>query len=141
MLNKFQLIHHQKTEKKSNKADITLSFTMQQWQHVERMGSDEIRISGRMFDVKSLIVLDGKFVVKGHFDKKEDGLLAKAKELQKKQEQKKRSQQDLKLFFELNTEGQIVKTTFFQKAVCFSYSTNYPFHIQMFDSPPPKAIS
>jgi hypothetical protein len=93
------IAYHKKAEKKSAKININLSFSMDEWQQVEKENEDEIRIQGRMFDIKSIRFEHDRVCVYGHFDTKEDHLIAKSKEDHKKGEQKKNSNPDQQTLF------------------------------------------
>jgi hypothetical protein len=77
-------ISHKKNNQKNNKQNIELVFSKSQWEQCTKLGAKEILIQGKMFDVYSTFVTDFQVIVKGHFDTKEDLLIAKYKSDQEK---------------------------------------------------------
>lgn len=101
LLGKWQIIRHKQIEKHAKvNRNIWLTFSKEQWQSVEKMNETEIRIAGKMFDIKSQIFQNNQMLVYGHFDTKEDILLLKERDLQKKNRGHTSTTQDLQLFYE-----------------------------------------
>lgn len=133
------IAYHKKTEKKSSKININLSFSIDEWQQVEKENEDEIRIQGRMFDIKSIRFEHDHVSVYGHFDTKEDNLIAKSKEDHKKGEQKKGSNPDHQtLFFqEYITPVSLVFTDHLKRDYPL-FRQHYWFQFQKTENPPPQ---
>lgn len=83
--------YHKIEEKKSKRKNIYINLTSADWPHIEKVNDDEIKIYGKMFDVKSICIEKGQVVIYGHYDVKEDRLLVQAKDLDSKKNELKKS--------------------------------------------------
>jgi hypothetical protein len=142
MVNKMLMHQHKQVEKKSKKKNIYLTFSAADWQNIEKINEEEIRIQGKMFDLKSIRFVGNEVVVYGHFDIKEDKLLAHAKDIEKKkQDQKKNNHYDQGLFFENSSVAAIPHHHYLYLLDYPHYLRNYLFQYNPIESPPPKVIS
>lgn len=142
ILNYFGVQKHKETEKKSRKKNISLSFTTSAWHNVEKVNEDEIRIHGQMFDVKSVQIQENKIIVFGHYDDKEDELIANVKNMEKKKgEHKKNTNIDNTLFFE-DVKGSLANIyTVFHDRDYPLLSQIYFFQYHKIENPPPKHLA
>lgn len=142
LVNKMLIHQHKQAEKKSKKKNIYLTFSAADWQKIDKINGEEIRIQGKMFDLKSVRFVGNEVIVYGHFDIKEDNLIAHAKDMEKKkQDQKKNSQYDLGLFIENSAVASIPHHYYLSLIGCPHYLRNYLFQYNPIESPPPKVIS
>lgn len=96
-------IHYHRQQERLNKyphINQILTLTYSQFKKAKKMETDEIMLEGRMFDVKSIQFTHHEVILVGHFDSKEDGLLAKAKEHESKNEKQNKSFKIPLLFIE-----------------------------------------
>ncbi|HMT34359.1 MAG TPA: hypothetical protein PKC41_00795 [Chitinophagaceae bacterium] len=142
ILNHLGLQHHKQSEKKATKKNIYLSFSTKEWQKVEKVNDEEIRIQGKMFDLKSIQFKQDRVVVYGHYDVKEDKLLANAKALEKKkQEQKKSASNDYHLFFEISNTTILKTSIVLSKKNYYLFSQQYFSQYRDIESPPPQVVA
>jgi len=130
--------NHKRDEKKSKKKNIYVTLTSADWAHIEKVHADEIKIYGKMFDVKSVFIEKGQVVVYGHYDVKEDRLLAQAKDVDSKKNQLKKSSNVSVLFCNDIIDFSLDKIVYSQNQnTCRLQSSliNQFLHIE---SPPPK---
>jgi|688.fasta_scaffold846253_2 hypothetical protein len=130
--------HHKIEEKKSKKQNIYVTLKSTDWAHIEKVNDDEIKIHGKMFDVKSIFIEKGQVVVYGHYDVKEDRLLAQAKDVDSKKNQLKKSTNINVLFCNDIIDFSLDKIGYSQnqnKCRMHSSLLNQFLHIE---SPPPK---
>lgn len=66
-----------------SKKNTYLFFTKEKWEQIEKIDDDEINVNGKMFDIKSIQVTSTIVEICGHYDTKEDNLLAQSKESEK----------------------------------------------------------
>ena len=141
LLNHAGLYHHKQVEKNGSKKNIYLSFSTKDWQQVEKVNDDEIRIHGKMFDLKSIHFIQDSVIVYGHYDKKEDKILAHANELEKKKhEQKKQAAPDYNLFFEETNVVVPNSISFYVKKDYSLFKQCYYFEFINVESPPPQML-
>ncbi len=82
----FELIKHKKNQQKSNEISATLKLTIQDWIAFggeEKVNLKEINFKEKMFDIVKIEIKEKVVLLYGHFDKEEDGLLAKIKHQKK----------------------------------------------------------
>ena len=130
--------HHKIEEKKSKKQNIYITLTSADFAHLEKVNDDEIKIHGKMFDVKSVFIEKGQVVVYGHYDIKEDRLLAQAKDVDSKKNELKKSSNISVLFCNDIIDFSLDKIGYSQnqnKCRMHSSLLNQFLHIE---SPPPK---
>ncbi len=139
ILNYIGIQKHKQMEKESREKNICLSFTVSTWHNIEKVNEDEIRINGKMFDVKTVQVQKGKIIVFGHYDDKEDELIANAKNMEKKKsEHKKNTKIDNTLFFEdIKTVVSRIYPVFHDRHYPL-LSQTYFFQYHKIENPPPK---
>lgn len=63
------------SEWSKNKLRDTISVSREEMKDLVWIKKDEIRYKGRMFDVRNEVVKDGKVLIVGHYDLKDDHLL------------------------------------------------------------------
>lgn len=130
--------NHKRVEKKSKKQNIYVTLTSTDFAHIEKVNEDEIKIYGKMFDVKSVFIEKGQVVVYGHYDVKEDRLLAQAKDVDSKKNELKKSTNISVLFCNDIIDFSLDKIVYSQnqnKCRMHSSLLNQFLHIE---SPPPK---
>lgn len=139
LLGKWQIIRHKQTIHHTKvKKNIWLTFSYDQWQSVEKMNASEIRIEGKMFDIKSLRFNKNQVLVFGHFDSKEDRLLAKERDLQKKNKSQNSLTQDLQLFYEEPITTSFDSPTFGSLNHTARFLARYSFCYYKVEMPPPQ---
>ena len=128
---------HSEAKTKQN-SYFTISYS--QWKQAKKIKDDEILLNGKMFDVKSINFTEESVILYGHFDQKEDTLLAKAKEHNSRNTDEIKSLKVPLLFFEAFNDSDLPffnvepsrETHFFAEAT-FSIFLS-------FDSPPPQFV-
>jgi len=124
----------------SSKANRVLLLTQAQWDKAEKQGSDEVRLNGKMFDIKSIQQQNGHVLLYGHFDSKEDALLAKARAMDEQQKILKKSGFFAFFFFEelplmetFRRDYPLAEKKYF--SLCSFHSRVVPV-----DAPPPRCL-
>jgi hypothetical protein len=130
--------YHKIEEKKSKKQNVYITLTTADFAYIEKVNDDEIKIHGKMFDVKSVFIEKGQVVVYGHYDVKEDRLLVQAKDVDSKKNELKKSTNISVLFCNDIIDFSLDKIVYGQnqnKCRMHSSLLNQFLHIE---SPPPK---
>ncbi len=82
--------HHRNREQSCNeehaKKNHYFKLNINQWTEVKIINKNEILLNGKMFDVKSIQFINDQVVIYGHYDSKEDRLLANAKDVNSKKQ-------------------------------------------------------
>jgi hypothetical protein len=116
---------------------VTLTFSKEAWRQLKKIGRDEIELDGKMFDVKSIQKNESEIKVIGHYDTKEDALVAKCDSSHKDNSLKKSSFTSLLLFVETMDAFNFFKAknyTTYNDSFILAYFGN-PLSIE---SPPPQ---
>lgn len=103
------------------------------------MAKDEILIDGKMFDIKSITFEHDAVILYGHFDKKEDRLLAMSDKAEEKKNQSKKVDGFDFTLFNIITEYQNLLCKLNYVETRFP-RINHNIVLQFYDveSPPPK---
>jgi hypothetical protein len=134
-----QIHQHRQAERKSKHRNAFFTFSYSQFQKAKRMAEDEILIDGKMFDIKSITFEDDAVVLYGHFDQKEDQLLAMSDKAEEKKNQSKKVDGFDFTLFNIITEYQNLLCKLNYVETQFP-RINHNIVLQFYDveSPPPK---
>lgn len=136
--------HKEHMKEEGGKQNTFLVFSSEEWNMVTHVNDDEVLLDGKMFDVKAIDLRHGQVIVYGHYDTKEDMLLAQAKDLQKKNQDQKNSDSPL-IHFNLFCQDIVPKQVgcyFLPERNSFPiYSIQYLFRFQTVEIPPPRLIA
>lgn len=137
-----QINQHRKQQraKRDKHPNETIVLTQVQYKEVKVIEEDEIMLHGKMFDVHSVKFEKDKVILHGHFDTKEDVLMAAQKSHESKKEEQSKTYKFPTLFFEKIEP--VIRVTFLtikkNKFILFSDKTQSVY--LNFDSPPPRLV-
>lgn len=121
-----------------SKANRVLVLTQAQWDEAEKVRSDEIRLHGKLFDIKSMHQTKGQVLLYGHFDTKEDGLQATARALDEQNQMLKKSGFFAFFFFEDFPAFLTYRSNFFVKTIPLYAAIDYRTRVVPVEAPPPR---
>lgn len=85
----------------NSKKQVAMVFSKKEWNNLFKIGSQELKINGKMFDLSSMYSDGINYFISGNFDSKEDFLLENASnDVDEKSNLKKNSFSQNLLFFE-----------------------------------------
>lgn len=131
---------HRKSELKSKHTNAYYTFTYSQFQKAKRMAKDEILIDGKMFDINTITFEHNRVILYGHFDQKEDRLLAKSKDHESKKESRTKNFKVSFLYFENLKFTEILTFRLFKDKEHFMHSVRVSSIYESSNSPPPKFV-
>jgi hypothetical protein len=133
-----QIHQHRQAERKSKHRNAFFAISYSQFQKAKRMAKDEILIDGKMFDIKSITFEHDAVILYGHFDQKEDRLLAKANHHESKKGDKVKSFKIPFLYVEEIEHQSDFSYLTIESSQHILFSDHLRSVLQGADSPPPK---
>ena len=135
-----QIHQHRQDERKSKHSNAFFAISYPQFQKAKRITKDEILIDGKMFDIKSITFEYDAVMLYGHFDQKEDRLLAKANHHESKKEDKVKSFKIPFLYVEEIENQSDFSYLTIESSQHILFSDHLRSVLQRVDSPPPKFV-
>ena len=121
-----------------NKKQVQLQFSAKEWASFRLVKKNEVIIHGKMFDVKTVALIEDQVFVTGHYDTKEDKLVKLEKETKRKGIAiEKQLSFFTALFFEEHENYNFFKQYISQKYYATKTTQFSDKHI-LADIPPPK---
>ncbi len=125
---------------RSSKANRILLLTQEQWEKAEKVKVDEIRLNGKLFDIKSMHCEKGQVILYGHFDTKEDRLLASSRMLDDQQNVIKKSGFTAFFFFEAFPVMPCFRTEYPEETSQLMTACHFLTRVVPVDAPPPRSV-
>lgn len=137
----FQINQHRKQERrdvyKHNKENRVLTYS--EYNKLKFIEEKEILLEGKMFDIESVDFNENEVILHGHFDSKEDALLAKAKQKDSEKQENKSSKFPILFFENITTSCSTVQIP--NEKNKFIISSVNPLCLALtFEPPPPKFV-
>lgn len=138
--NTWRLLRHHAIDKNNRAQHTVLRFALSEWQSIEKVNDDEIKVNNRMFDIRSISVEEHEVIVTGHFDKEEDEILADTDASHKKDACKKTEKFQTELFLETIDEPLARSNPDYAGEHCLTAIPAYFFMFSEIENPPPQAV-
>lgn len=135
IIQSIHLIQHKKRELQK-KENYKVIINKNEWNSIKQISKNEVEINGKMFDVKSITLINNKLILLGHFDEHEDYLISQQKTT--KEKVIKQSTLFVFLFYQNIESISLFKEKIVVSRIPLKYKETTLMNVMNKDIPPPK---